>query len=1092
MLKKMLPVAVGLVLIILIALTVSGVKKATNRTPAVEDAKEVYAKYGDYEITKDRIYTLMKNNYGVSETLNWVDEQLYADEIKAINVSDEAYVSYVKNAVFGNDDFASMTNDEKEAAQKAWDDVLSSLQISNILTKADAADNAYDHETSKAWETVKDYYKIQYAREQYARKAYLENYYANSDYTEEKPFAMTNAEDSTNSIEAYFKANYSDKVIALFVPFSSEKAAKDMMKEAGINVDSNVLGANDGWIKASYDYYTKAEIEDADKMSYQDVVKAFFAMYNKVNAYLNGGADIITAADYQETVAAKQTAYLVASAIDDAIKAGHFGRTLQLPTEITVNGETEKATIEWTTTSENYADINSEHVVSGKFENGDKVSESENQYTVDVVLNYTITFKGEKVVKSATIEMTAELVSEATYATPAEGTWTAEIAVANVEPFKTIEFTEAFLAKEFDYCNFIWDGKKCDEVNEALCESLIGDSATLKIDDDPAKVYTSYTVTPISAGNYYFLVLKLGDIKGEELFVKDEDGNNAKDANGNYQIASQAIYDEIVAKKLEELVDENAISEMIYENRYNHGIKLFDSYIEAMYEYEYNNFYETTLSKSEYNKFEKSKKTKKAVVASIQLEAGKKKSAVELTAEDLFGKMEAKYATNYVTSLIDNYILISNKVYNDIYNPFTKETYNKEALKNLTQSEIATLKKNFEADYFTYSYLSYYGFTPNFPAKYGWAKFIKDYFVAFDDYELLTVSTYGGSIYSNAISKLTKDLDLDLIMTEMQNNSNDWFATTVYNLLITLDFNYDADDANENNSANIIAEKDHWTPELDALAAELAAFLYKVAPQTGAASLNDQMNALVTLYKEAAYDYNEADFNAALTANTSIYDFNYFGKYKLQGLSIKWESAQNYDASSSIVDEFKEECVKLWNKADQLGLMDKTFDAPLLSDMVFTDYGWHMIACTGATAKVALPTIDEVKAYRAITKLSEAKEALETAKTNVETYSANGYNVASYQAAQKAAEDELAKAEAEVKALGLELDYKLDEDAQKRIDTWYTAAEKTVDGGTLVTRYYLNTIDTNKLTINSKVVTKDMYANYLELVIAECDKADNE
>lgn len=1092
MLKKMLPVAVGLVLILLIAITVSGVKKATNRTPAVDDATKVYAKYGDYEITKDRIYTLMKNNYGVSETLNWVDEQLYADEISAIDVTSAEYISYVKNAIFGTDDFTSMTNDEKEAAQEAWDDVLSSLQISNILSKADATDSAFDSESSKAWTTVKDYYKVQYAREEYAKKAYLEQYYANSDYTEEKPFAMTNAEDSTNSIEAYYEANYSDKVIALFIPFSSLTAAKAMMKEVGINVDSNVLTANDGWIKSSYDYYTKAEIEESDKMTYKEVVEAFFAMYNKVYAYLNSGADVITTSDYTESVGAKQTAYLVASAVEEALASGSFGRTLNLPTSVTINGEANAATIEWSTTSDKYAEINSENVLVGTFENGDKVKDTDNQYSVDVVLNYTIKFNEESVLKTSTIEMVAELVSEATYQTPAEGTWIDTLTISAVDPFKTVSFTEEFLAKEFEYCNFIWDDASCDAVNEALCEALIGDSASLKISDDPAKIFNSYTVSPITAGNYSFLILKLGDIKGEELFVKDENGNNAKDANGEYQIANQELYDEIVKAKLEELVDDNAISEMIYENRYNHGLKLFDSYIEAIYEYEYTNFYETTLSKSDYNEFDKTKKNKKTIVASIQLEEGKKKSAVELSAEQLFAKMEAKYATNYVTSLIDNYILISNKEYNDIYNPYTKETYNKDALNDLVTSEIATLKKNFEADYFTYSYLSYYGFTPNFPAKYGWAKFIKDYFIAFDDYELLTVSTYGGSIYSNALTKLTQELDLDLIMAEMQDNSNNWFSTTVYNLLITVDFNYDADDANENNSANIIAEKDHWTPELDALAAELAEFLYKVAPQTGGANLNDQMNSLVTLYKEAAYEYDETAFTSALGSNTSIYDFNYFGKYKLAGLSIKWESAKNYDATSSIVDEFKEECVKLWNKADQLGLMDKTFDAPLLSDMVFTDYGWHKIACTGASAKVELPTLDEVKAYRAITNLSDAKAALDTAKENLETYSAQGYNVSSYEAAVKTAEADLAKAEAEVTALGLALDYELDEDAKERIDAWYTNAETTVDGGTLVTRYYLNTIDVNKLEINSSVISKETFSNYFELVIAECDKADNE
>ena len=68
-------------------------------------------------------------------------------------------------------------------------------------------------------------------------------------------------------------------------------------------------------------------------------------------------------------------------------------------------------------------------------------------------------------------------------------------------------------------------------------------------------------------------------------------------------------------------------------------------------------------------------------------------------------------------------------------------------------SEISTLRKNFDRDYFTFESLAYYGFTPNFSAKYGWKQFIKDYFVVYSDQELLTSSTYGGSIYADALAQ---------------------------------------------------------------------------------------------------------------------------------------------------------------------------------------------------------------------------------------------------------------------------------------------------------------------------------------------------
>ena len=200
----------------------------------------------------------------------------------------------------------------------------------------------------------------------------------------------------------------------------------------------------------------------------------------------------------------------------------------------------------------------------------------------------------------------------------------------------------------------------------------------------------------------------------------------------------------------EELLTDNAINEMLYEKRYNHNVKFYDSYLEALYEYDYKYFYETTLKATDFNEFKKTKKNKKDIVVTFQTEAGNKKSVKEFSAQLLFENLEKKYAHSSVATLIENYILISDEKLNSIYNPYTDTIINETSYKNLMNSEIQTLRKNFESDYFTYSYLSYYGFTPNFPSEYGWKKFIKDYFVVDNDQELLTSSTYGGSIYADA------------------------------------------------------------------------------------------------------------------------------------------------------------------------------------------------------------------------------------------------------------------------------------------------------------------------------------------------------
>ena len=76
MFKKILPVAIGLVLILLIAGGVSLVKKSNDRTPSFKEANSVYVNYGDFKITNDHLYTLMKKDYGVTELLNMVDVKM--------------------------------------------------------------------------------------------------------------------------------------------------------------------------------------------------------------------------------------------------------------------------------------------------------------------------------------------------------------------------------------------------------------------------------------------------------------------------------------------------------------------------------------------------------------------------------------------------------------------------------------------------------------------------------------------------------------------------------------------------------------------------------------------------------------------------------------------------------------------------------------------------------------------------------------------------------------------------------------------------------------------------------------------------------
>ena len=282
LLKRIAPVGVGILLILLITVTVSLVKNANDRTPAINNADGVYASYGDLTITNEKLYTLMKNQYGLADILNLVDGELFKDEVEKVDVNDEKFVSFIKEQIFQVEDMSEL---DAEETQEKWDEVIDSLRITGLLTKTEAQDKDYANENSKVWEVVKNYYKLSYAREQWAKDAYLKKYLENRE--DGNMFDMTNDENSTTSVEKYFEENYTGKVTGLFIPFTSEKSALAMMEKYGINVSDKVLGSNDGWVSSTYDYFTKAEVEDEDMLTYLQVCEAFFKMYNEVYAYLN-------------------------------------------------------------------------------------------------------------------------------------------------------------------------------------------------------------------------------------------------------------------------------------------------------------------------------------------------------------------------------------------------------------------------------------------------------------------------------------------------------------------------------------------------------------------------------------------------------------------------------------------------------------------------------------------------------------------------------------------------------------------------------------------------------------------------------------
>lgn len=972
-LKKVLPVAIVILLIILVSVIFVSVKNSAPN-PEISDKDSAYLTIGNYKITKERLYTYLRKNYGVTELARIVDEKLLADEVQA--VTDEELKEYIIETLYDveyDPEYVYDTDikDYYEDPTEPWEDLLDSLVVSGKLSKTDRTDLA------KAKAAVKEYYRVDCAREKYA-KAYI------MEKLEEIGAQSANGLIfSDKEIEDYYKENYGGKSTGIYIPFDSEAQALRVMKRFGINTDSSVLGEEKGWVSTSYNPANPASTKEF--LTPQQVLETFINMYNYMMKFYNGGSNILNAADMGTKIS---YASAVSKALDGLditldVKTASFN----LPASVKVVDENglEKGVINFTYKLENYtsSDEKTYLTLSDEPTNGNytvTVSRPEGMATSErVYLTATATYQygeGETESKVDTRRFTVKVyktLDESATITNSAKEVELQYVIGDISAIKN--HTSAN-----ENIKFNWTYKEINEFDSTLANYLKYDSTKLELSELYNEFYKSYTVEPIKGTNYYFLCIKLDEEADTALIFEDDE--DYEDKTAEEIAASDALKAEIVEAMKKDLIEDNDISRVLFENRTKHNLVIFDRYLEAVYKYNYDTFFGTTLSVTDYLPFNTTKYSSKTVVAEFRM--GKK--TVKVTADELYEALESKYGTLVSIDFIDDYNLLTNTDYNDVYNPYTGKVLNEKEYKALLKSEVGAIKKNFEYDYFTNSSLANYGFIPAFPSEYGWKNFVKDYFNAFSDEELLTNRNFGGSIYSDAQTKFTKTLysQIDKVMEKINESFAEYYSVNVMNLVISVDYDLDATpDTNiVTGSETGYEEPSNWTAEQKALAVELAELFVNLAPQTNSASLTDQMSALVTEYNKAVPSYvNESLATLLEKAKTeTIYTYNFFGKYKAAGLKVKWEASATYDNTSSIVEEFSDKLKEIYDKIDEQGLVGETIEAPYFSEVAFeTSYGYHMIAVTGTTAPVEIPenARDIIAKYLYINYTDDEIDALE-------------------------------------------------------------------------------------------------------------------
>lgn len=917
-LKRILPVAIVILVIILVAVIFVSVKSSAPN-PSISDKDSAYLTVGNYKISKERLYTYLRKNYGTAELAKLVDEKLLADYVSS--VTDAELKEYIIETLFSVEydpeyDYSNDIKDYNQDPTDAWIDLKDALLVNGIISKSE-----YDaNDLTLLNQKVKDYYRVDCAREKYAKDYYwstIEKIGKES----ANGFIFTDSE-----IEDYYEENYGGSSTGIYIPFDSEAQALRIMKLFGINTNSDILDDENGWISSSYD--PSIGDKEGNKKAFlspEEVLNKFISMYNYMMKYHNDNNDIITGDNIFTTKASEKSA--LSSAISAmTIQTSISATTFKLPGSCVVkdnDANVGNVEITWSVTNYNSTDDNT-HVVISEEVDADgyyTATVSRPESSTRVYLTATLKYGESETTNRYTLTLTSSSTSEKEVENSIEDIDLLYV-IDNIDFFNNFEKT--------DYLGFNWSYSDLNEIDSTLASYLQYDSTRLTISEEYNSFYKSYTIEPVQGTNYYFLAIKLAEKPDVELIFADDEDYEEKTAEEI--AASDALKLEIIEKMKEDLITDNDVTRVLFENRTKNNLVIYDRYLEAVYEYSYNNFFNTTLSVTDYLPFAKTKETSETVVASF----GFGKNKVSITADELFDALEAKYGVLASMDYIDDYLLLSDENYNDVYNPFTGKVIDKSEYKSLLTSEVATMKKNFEYGYFTNSSLAQYGFIPAFPADYGWKNFIEDYFVAFNDSELLTNRNFGGSIYTNAQSVFTKKLyeSIDSVMEKIEELYDEYYSVNVMNLIIYLDYDLDASP-----DTNIVSGKEtafdpetNWTPEQKALAIELANLFVEHAAETNATSLSDQMSALVTLYNKATPVYGAqpapADYD-------TIYTYNYFGKFKAAGLKLKWETSATYTNTSSIVDEFHEKLREIYQEIESQGLLGETIDASYFSEVAF-------------------------------------------------------------------------------------------------------------------------------------------------------------
>ena len=144
--------------IILIAVIMSSVK-SSSPNPEISDKDSSYLTIGQYKVSKEKLYTYLRKNYGVVELARIVDEELLNNE--NISITNEDTDKYIIEKLFDveydstkHSLLANKIEGYDQDPSEVWDELKDTLVIYGGLKQSDRDNNA------KVVEAMRNYFAL--------------------------------------------------------------------------------------------------------------------------------------------------------------------------------------------------------------------------------------------------------------------------------------------------------------------------------------------------------------------------------------------------------------------------------------------------------------------------------------------------------------------------------------------------------------------------------------------------------------------------------------------------------------------------------------------------------------------------------------------------------------------------------------------------------------------------------------------------------------------------------------------------------------------------------------------------------------------